>query len=196
MEWRRVEPREAAALMGGYGRPWWIGGGWALDLFLGRETREHGDIDVVVFRADQQRARRHFDGWDLQVADGGALTPWHGEQLELPVHTIWARPSQDALWELELFLMESDGERWQFRRDLRVTLPLDHVGLERDGIPYLAPELALLYKAKEPRLHDEADFEAVAPHLPADRREWLATALRSQDARHPWLGRLTSGSPE
>ena len=194
MEWRRVDPHEAARLMRGYERPWWIGGGWALDLFLGRETREHGDIDVVVFRGDQERARLHFDGWDLRAAHEGALTPWRGERLELPVHTIWARPSVDALWELELFLMESDGERWQFRRDPRVTLPVGRIGLEREGIPYVAPEVALLYKAKQPRAHDEADFDAVAPHLPAERREWLAQALRRQDARHPWLRRLTSGT--
>lgn len=190
MEWRRVEPREAAALMRGYARPWWIGGGWALDLFLGRETREHGDIDVVVFRADQQQARRHFAGWELQVAHEGTLTPWRGERLELPVHTVWARPAAAALWEVELFLMESDGSRWQFRRDPSVTLELGRVGLERDGVPYLAPEIALLYKSKQPRAHDEADFEAVLPQLPPERRTWLATALASQDRRHPWLRRL------
>jgi hypothetical protein len=188
--WRRVEPHEAAALMRGYARPWWIGGGWALDLFLGRETREHGDIDVVVFRSDQEHAWRHFAGWDLQIAHEGALTPWGGEQLELPVHTVWARPSADALWELELFLMESDCARWRFRRDPSVTLELERVGLERDGVPYLAPEIALLYKSKQPRAHDEADFEAVLPELPPERRRWFRAALASQDRGHPWLSRL------
>jgi hypothetical protein len=151
VQWRRIDPREAARLMRDYGRPWWIGGGWAVDLFVGRETREHTDLDVVIFRSDQEHAFGYFEGWDLQVAHDGKLTPWHGEPLELPVHTLWARSSPDVPWELELFLMESDEERWRFRRDLRVTLPLDLVGLERDGIPYLAPELALLYKAKAPR---------------------------------------------
>jgi hypothetical protein len=94
-----------------------------------------------------------------------------------------------------LFLMESDGSRWQFRRDPSITLELARVGLERDGVPYLAPEIALLYKAKEPRSHDEADFAAVVGELPVERREWLASALRSQDASHPWLPRLTRHAP-
>jgi hypothetical protein len=106
------------------------------------------------------------------------------------VHTVWARPATGALWELELFLMESDGSRWQFRRDPRVTLELERVGLERGGVPYLAPEIALLYKAKQPRAHDEADFEVVLPRLTPARRSWLRTALASQDSRHPWLPRL------
>jgi aminoglycoside-2''-adenylyltransferase len=190
VEWRRVEPHEAARLMRGYGRPWWIGGGWALDLFLGRETREHGDLDVVLFRADQKHAYAYFEGWDLRVAHKGTFTPWRGERLELPVHTVWARSSPEGLWELELFLMESDGSRWQFRRDPSITLELERLGLERDGVPYLAPEIALLYKAKEPRPHDEADFTAVVDELPVERRGWLASALRSQNATHPWLARL------
>jgi hypothetical protein len=181
--------------MRGYARPWWIGGGWALDLFLGRETRTHADLDVVVFRADQEHAFAFFGGWDLRVAYEGAFTPWRGERLELPVHTVWARSSPDGPWELELFLMESDGSRWQFRRDPSITLELARVGLERDGVPYLAPEIALLYKAKEPRPHDEADFAAVVGELPVERREWLASALRSQDASHPWLPRLTRHAP-
>jgi hypothetical protein len=176
--------------MRGYDRPWWIGGGWAIDLFLGRETREHRDIDVVLFRDDQEHARRYFAEWELQVAHEGALTTWHGARLDLPVHTVWARSSPSARWELELFLIESDGSRWHFRRDPKVTLELDRVGLERDGIPFLAPEVALLYKAKERRAHDEADFASVLPELPRERRDWLARALASLNPAHPWLERL------
>jgi hypothetical protein len=35
-------------------RPWFVVGGWALDLFLGRETRSHKDIDIAIFREDQR----------------------------------------------------------------------------------------------------------------------------------------------
>ncbi len=156
--WTRLEPRDAAALMVGYTRPWWVGGGGAIDLFLGRQTREHADVDVTVLREDQEHVRRHLARWDLHVAHEGTLAPWRDERLELPVHTIWARRGDDAPWELELLLMETANGRWVFRRDPGITLPLDRIGLERDGIPYLAPEIPLLYKAKEPREQDEADL--------------------------------------
>ena len=169
----------------------WLDGGWGVDALLGEQTREHDDVDLVVPRDDQGAVRRHFAGWDLHLAHDGKLTPWNGERLELPVHTIWARRDADAPWELEILLMEAARGRWLFRRDPGITLPLERVGLERDGIPYLAPEVPLLYKAKEPRERDAADFAAVVDELPLERRRWLARALHGQDPGHPWLVRLT-----
>jgi hypothetical protein len=32
---------------------WWIAGGWAVDLFLGEQTRVHDDVDVAVLRRDE-----------------------------------------------------------------------------------------------------------------------------------------------
>lgn len=190
MEWRPLTPADAAGLMRGYERRWWVGGGWAIDLFLGRTTRPHDDVDVVVPRDEQQLVHAHFAGWDLQTAHEGRLTPWHGERLELPIHVIWCRPDPCSPWHLELLLMEVATGRWRFRRDPRITLELDRIGLVRDGIPYLAPEIPLLYKSKEPRERDEADLAAVLGELPEARRAWLAGALRLHDPAHPWLPRL------
>ena len=176
--------------MRGYDRRWWVGGGWAIDLFLGRTTREHDDVDVVVLRDEQQLVRAHFAGWDLQVAHQGTLRQWHGERLELPIHVIWCRPDPGSPWQLELLLMEVAAGRWHYRRDPQITLELERVGLVRNGIPYLVPEIPLLYKSKEPRERDEADLAAVLDELPEERRAWLAEALRIQDPAHPWLSRL------
>ncbi|HEV2736058.1 MAG TPA: hypothetical protein VGV85_14520, partial [Longimicrobiaceae bacterium] len=48
-----------AAAMRGFGAPWCVAGGWALDLFLGRATRPHADVDLALFRDDQARLREH-----------------------------------------------------------------------------------------------------------------------------------------
>ena len=190
MGWKALVPDDALRRMAGYERPWWVGGGWALDLFLGRTTRAHHDLDVVVLRSDQKLLRQHLADWDVHVAHLGALTPWKGEWLELPRHGLWARTDPNGPWELEVLLMESDGERWIFRRDRELSLPLERAGLERDGIPHLAPEIPLLYKSREPRDSDEADFRAVLPELPPDRRSWLSAAIASQDPLHPWVEAL------
>ena len=39
---------------------WWLFGGWGLDAQLGRITREHGDIECWVHRADAEAARDAF----------------------------------------------------------------------------------------------------------------------------------------
>ena len=90
MAWERLDPRAALELMQGYDGWWAVGGGWALDLFLGRTTREHDDLDVVVRRDEQRRLYWHFRGWELAVAHEGTLRPWRGGRLEPPVHSIWS----------------------------------------------------------------------------------------------------------
>jgi putative ABC transport system permease protein len=50
--------------------PWFVAGGWALDLFLGRVTRPHHDVDIALFREDQRQLRSHFiAGRDFDIRD-------------------------------------------------------------------------------------------------------------------------------
>ena len=65
--------------------------GWALDAFLGRITREHGDIDLSVFAPDQRTLFDHLlGGWQMlphgpSVGQGNAEA-WDGCWLEPPSH--------------------------------------------------------------------------------------------------------------
>jgi len=63
-------------------------------------------------------------------------------------------------------LDESEGDRWVFRRDRTIQGPL-LLAVRRDpsGIPFFAPEMQLLYKARPVRAGDQADFDQVAPLL-------------------------------
>ena len=54
-----------------------------------------------------------------------------------------------------------------------------------DGIPYLAPEDPLFYKAKNLRLKDGTDFTAVLPFLARAQRRWLSDALARTYGEHP-----------
>jgi len=55
-----------------------------------------------------------------------------------------------------------------------------------DDVPFLAPEIALLFKAKAPSEKDVRDFGLVRPRLAAEPREWLRHALGTCYAGHPW----------
>lgn len=88
-----AEIHEVAGTLRAFQRPWAVAGGWALDLMLGQVTRPHADVDIAVFREDQQALRTALPGWRLEVATVGTLVPWgHGKWLELPVHEVHARP--------------------------------------------------------------------------------------------------------
>jgi hypothetical protein len=186
-----VELAAVGELFGSFDAPWWIAGGWAIDLFVGRPTRAHDDVDVVVLRRDQDKLRAHFVAWDVQVVtQPGALQAWSGERLELPIHELWARPTPSEAWACEVLLDEVTGERWTFRRDPRVKLPLTDLGAERDGLPAVVPEVVLLFKSKAPGPKDEADFDVVLPLLAPHARRWLANALGTAYPGHEWLERL------
>jgi Aminoglycoside-2''-adenylyltransferase len=193
--WEPLSVAQTVELMTGLDCAWWIAGGWAIDLFLNRSTREHADTDVLVLRADQVLVCRHFSklGWELsQVDRPGHLRPLKPDEIvRSSIHDLWCRPDRRSAWALQLMLAESDGDRWIYRRDSEVTLPLSEVGLHTaDGVPYLAPQVELLFKSKSPRPQDEADFTLTAPQLPPAARRWLASAIGRTDPSHPWLPRL------
>jgi hypothetical protein len=73
-DWDAVSPLEAVEWFANVPVPWWIAGGWAIDLFLGRETRPHGDLDVGVLRRNVGEVLRSFPGSEAFEAKDGALT--------------------------------------------------------------------------------------------------------------------------
>jgi hypothetical protein len=172
-----------------YPKPWWIAGGWAIDLFLGGHHRTHHDVDVAVLRRDQGDLHHYLTGWSMTTIRNGASFPWlTGEYLVLPVHEIHATHGNERL---ELLFNEAEHDRWLFRRNTAISLPLHRLGCQSaSGIPYICPEVVLLYKAKTPRQIDCEDFERTLPHLESARRSWLAGALRVCHPEHPWIDRL------
>ncbi|MFG2716890.1 nucleotidyltransferase domain-containing protein [Streptomyces sp. NPDC048416] len=175
--------------------PWWIAGGYAIELAVGRELRPHGDLDVLVLRRDQVLVHELLANWEVYVADPpgqGELRPWRpGEFLQPPLHDIWCRRTSEAPWSLQLMLDEAEGTQWVSRRTSEIRLPIDQLGhTSAAGIPYLAPKVQLFYKAKATRDKDETDFEAVLPLLDAPARAWLADAIALIAPNHPWLRRL------
>ncbi len=48
---------------------------------------------------------------------------------------------------------------------------------DRDGIPFLAPELVLLFKPRSKSDKDQRDVETALPVLNAGQRSWLQDTL-------------------
>jgi hypothetical protein len=195
--WAPLRPDEVAQRFSPLDAHWWISGGWAIDLFLGEQTRAHEDIDVQFLRRDQHAVRALFPGWDVQEAHPELSAKWpfepweSGSSLRPDVHDIWLRPRSSAPWAIQLMVGENDGEQWICRRDARIRRPLVTIGQRAaGGVSYLAPEIQLLYKAKSPRPKDEADFIRALPALDQGRRLWLAQSLALIHPGHAWLARL------
>src|SRR5580698_4288909 len=90
--WRTARPAEVLKWLAPLSIPWWIAGGWALDLFLGQETRPHGDIDVGIFRADAPVVCAMLADWDFFEAHSGVLTPVAlNTAPRTEVNSLWSR---------------------------------------------------------------------------------------------------------
>lgn len=187
---------EVAARLARFERPWLVAGGWAIDLHLGRVTREHSDVEIAIYREDQFYLRASLEGWEwtklVPRTHGGGETPWlAGDWLKLPVHQVHARKQDDPRVGLDFLINESRGDLWVFRRDPEITRARSLVECRSDsGIPHVAPEVQLLFKAKERRCKDEQDLQAVVGELADEPRAWLRAALERVEPGHPWLRRL------
>jgi hypothetical protein len=189
--WQPLTPEGVRNLFAGLRVPWWIAGGWAIDLFLGRQTRPHGDIDVLILRNDQLDVQEFLSDWDLHKTQQPGLKPWpKGEFLNPGVNDIWCRRTPDSPWSLQLMLLDTQNGSWIFRRDRTITGPIASIGRTTDlGIPYLSPEIQLLYKARSETLDkDDSDFRVCAPRLQPQAQGWLLSCLtkRFPDG-HKWI---------
>ncbi|MCA9728462.1 MAG: hypothetical protein KC729_12310 [Candidatus Eisenbacteria bacterium] len=193
--WVSILPQEANEWLRDVSAPWWISGGWAIDLFLGASTRPHGDLDVCVLRRDEPSIRAHFPAWEFASACRGRLDPLpQGTPCPPESHSIWGRAPSSESWMLELVLEEADGEEWVYRKDPRIRRPLSRIAFQtEDGLPIIAPEIQLLYKAGTMRAKDEQDLRKVLPHLDAERRAWLDRALRMVAPDHRWIEAIEAG---
>ncbi|MGE0807494.1 MAG: hypothetical protein AB7L76_18260 [Burkholderiaceae bacterium] len=192
--WQPLPLRHVAALFEGAPFPWWIAGGHAIECFVGRALRPHGDIDVLLLRRDREQAREWLADWDCWAADPpGTLRRWpRGEALGAAVSDVWCREPGSSAWRLQLMLDDGDDHEWRSRHCAAVSRPLPALGFHTaDGVPVLAPEVQLFYKARQPRPKDEADLAAALPRLDPARIAWLRQAIITAYGPHnDWLGRL------
>jgi hypothetical protein len=183
-----------ARRLGGIDAPWYVAAGWAIDLFLGGDHREHEDLEIAVPSSRLDEIVAVFPELDFFVITGPReATPLSEarDQLE-ETHQTWVREPETGLWRFDVFREPSDGNMWLCRRDETIRLPYDRV-IERteDGIPYGRPEIVLLFKAREHRDRDQRDFEAVVPRLEPESRKWLADALERVHPGHIWINALS-----
>ncbi|MCX4673389.1 hypothetical protein OG453_43290 [Streptomyces sp. NBC_01381] len=186
--WR---PERVAERLDGVGTPWFIAAGWALDLFRGEESRPHGDLEIAVPAAEFPEIRDRFPEYVFDAVGSGRVWPEAGAEVLAATHQTWLRDPASGQFLFDVFREPHEGGTWICRRDEKLRLPYDAI-IERtpDGVPYLVPELVLLFKAKALRPKDQADFDGVLPLLGRTRRGALSGWLELIHPGHPWLAEL------
>lgn len=186
--WR---PEQVAERLTGVSAPWCVAAGWALDLFRGEQSRTHGDLEIAVPSAGFPEIRDRLSEYVFDAVGSGRVWAGAGPDVLARTHQTWLRDPLSGQFLCDVFREPHEGRTWICRRDERLRLPYEAL-IERsaDGIPFLIPELVLLFKAKETRAKDRADFEGVLPLLSRARRQVLSGWLTLLHPGHPWLEKL------
>jgi hypothetical protein len=186
------KPRRIAKLLKAYRGTWAIAGGWAIDLFLNKETRKHSDIEVVILRAEQIKFKRYLSSYQFKSVQAGSLCDWTDEErLALPIHEIHGYNKEGET--IEVLLNEVQDGKWQFRRNPAITYPKEQFILKSQlGIPIVSPEVVLLYKAKMNLEKDLLDLQISLPSLELRKIKWLKQAIELTHGNHPWLKKINT----
>ncbi len=187
--WEPLAAEELVDLLAGVQTPWWLAGGVALDLFVGHPTRHHHDLDVEIPRAGLDALIGHLRGWDPHTAHNAALRRLHNA-AEQPqeANGVWWRREPTTPWCLDLKLAHVVAGEWLYRRCPAIRRPLASLWwTSPGGLPVIAPEVQLLFKARIDRTTDTDDASAVVPLLDIQARRWLIDAIRLAHPESPWL---------
>ncbi|GAA3136427.1 hypothetical protein JOF29_001222 [Kribbella aluminosa] len=182
------------AYFAAYPGRYWIAGGWALDLFADRVRRPHTDVDVLVLARDLDLVAATFTDPrpTVENPNTGVQRPWQPGEPLTPGPDVLAFPDDLFPTPVRIILAASDGDDWVYHRGRgTIRKSLDDITLTTSaGLPYLAPEIALLFKSRSDRTKDTDDFHDVADLLDAPRRTWLHNHIAPRHPDHNWLAHL------
>lgn len=191
-------------------------GGYGIELFLDKSIREHKDIDISASWNDRDKIIDFFLnlGWNIYELCGNSLV--HkitdiNHQLKIK-RNIFCSKNDCDLYRLEktneenIFYLEFfnknleelnfieflfnriDNLNFYYSRNKDVFLPLEKAILYNDDIPYLAPELILLYKSTDiNKFGYQLDFDSAMLKMSSHQKEWLNKTLLFLYNKHKWI---------
>jgi hypothetical protein len=191
-KWQPLDIDSVKLIMNKTGVLWWIAGGFALDLYAGYSIRVHEDIDVGILRRDFAKVQSALASqWKFYKPSKPRFEEINNELLPLEVQQIWIRKNMNCSWAMEIVIDESISDTWIYRREASIKLPLyEIINKTLEGIPYLKPEIQLLYKGGSHKVRDKdkRDLLTILPLLNDYQKDWLIHALKIQFPEgHDWI---------
>lgn len=179
-------------------------GGYALDLFLGKPTRRHSDIDICVYEKDKgaifsyMKANKwktyEFHGQGIVRRIDSIMDFRSGKNLmclkeDCELVEFYSCEKGDdyfihdfnytgitSLNYLEFLFNEIDSNNLVFNS--RIKRSVDKAILWRKDIPFLSPELVLLYKSGDTeREENQYDYRITVPHMDDEQISWFNSSL-------------------
>jgi hypothetical protein len=198
-----------------------ICGGHAIDLFLGKKMRPHKDLDAVVYWEDRDQIIQYMinSGWDVYEPCGTDYLHkinniYNQKRIK---SNIWCVKPENSHYkftekEKDMFSVEFDNleqmeldyieilfnsrknNEFIYARNHDIRIKMDEAILMSGNIPFLAPEVVLLYKSKYPFVQEnQLDFENTIHKMNVDQLKWFKTSLENEYTKeHEWLNYIDS----
>ncbi|AWN49042.1 amino acid transporter [Methylobacterium terrae] len=172
--------------------PWYVAGGWALDVWHGRPTRKHEDLEFAVIREHANYFRAILHDLEFFTVKNGTieyLPPF--ADVPSDVWQLWGGDMRQGCWRVDMMMEPGTQELWIYKRDQTIRMARsDAVRVSETGIPYLAPIITFLFKAKHRRKKDQRDFDFAYSKFSTGEKYQLAIWLEKLHPGHEWIGRL------
>jgi len=192
-------------------------GGYAIELFLNKPVRKHGDIDISVYWDERDKIILFMQslGWCVYELCGGGMAHYITDvanQIKAKRNifcmtddckTVSLKPTdeqdmfivdfdpkgQDKLTFIEFLFNNKNNDRFLYARNHDISLPLSQAVLTRNGIKYLAPEMVLLYKSTDTEREGyQLDYDSAIQAMSSEQKDWLKNALKTMNPDgHKWL---------
>lgn len=196
--------------------PWAVCGGYALDLFLNREIRTHSDIDICVFESDRYKVLQYMlrNGRHVYEFRGqGKIHPLDATSayevgrnlmcINGHCELVKFYPCEDngLLYHeflhtginkfnyLEFLFNTTRENNFVFDKKLKIERDISKAILFNCEIPYLAPEIVLLFKSFRSDKSDyQYDFEQTYLHMSDEQKIWFSQNLdKLYPNGHIWI---------
>lgn len=198
---------------------WAICGGDAIDLFVGKDTRLHKDIDIAVFWEDRKVIIQYFlnNEWQIFEPDHGLLREITSLDNDLRTEdNLWCikkdcdsynivlhhdhfyeitikREHQNKLDFIELLFNRRENGKFIYKRNKDIQLE-NYVQYTKNKIPFLAVEMVLLYKSNYIQFLDRKDMKDTVENYRHDFR--VALPLLSEIQKEWLKNALTISYPK
>ena len=121
-----------------------------MDAWIGEQTRDHVDIDIVTFVDDQRALFEQLSSWNLiahdAIDDQETTEPWDGGRLVLPAH---AHAYSDGDLELEVLISERAHDEWVLSAEPPIVVPVSSATARSPcGIPTVFPRSSCSTRAR------------------------------------------------
>ncbi|MCI8388545.1 MAG: hypothetical protein HFE63_08795 [Clostridiales bacterium] len=208
---------QANELLTGRNFEYAVCGGQAIDLFLGYESRIHSDIDILSYWYCRDEIILYMKSLGFEVYEmlGGGKAHHITDiscQMKIKRNIFCCKDScelvqlantdeadivyinfrhigQRKLDFIEFLFNDHSETEFIYARNRNISRGLGDAILMSDGIPYLAPEICLLYKSTDTeRAGYQQDYELAYEKMDVSQREWLNEALKIEFPNgHKWM---------